>query len=541
MVQDAAERAAGEQQAELEGDGAAAAIAGGGGAAAAPTLASILAPLEDIAPSERSFSCRALLKSLELLEHVKAQLLSRKPPDEETLADQDGILLAWLAAYFQGVSGTQAIIHGDLLEPALTASGMVAPFVQSAAPGAGGAAFGVPSKVGPDVMCTSASELLRMATAALISLYVYLNFSQGPNDLPADEALLVYATLAIASCADADNAAALDAQLAALVDAAVASAGGGPCAWLVRDGGADGGAPPAPLEFGCAQVGRPRTARGAAHRALRPPRPAHPPHHSTARRAARRRPRGPQVRWLMHYVRGLVEHHMGAVCHLLGDTQRQAACYAAQQKDMAAMAACLPGHALGYSLFARCAMNNQAMPLAAAFLERGLAAAAAARHDAATATMAFQRAAALLLGGGGPALDAGEVRALLSDGEAARGAVLAWFPAPWRPHAADGEPDRSLVQKLLAEWEKRHGSPLPDAGEAEALSGLLYVTKAPSTLPPGALQQTEEGEEGEEGEAAAAGAGSAGGGGGGGRGGGGRGRGAAARGRGHARGRGRAG
>jgi hypothetical protein len=31
------------------------------------------------------------------------------------------------------------------------------------------------------------SELVRMAAAALISLYVYLNFKQGPNDLAAGE------------------------------------------------------------------------------------------------------------------------------------------------------------------------------------------------------------------------------------------------------------------------------------------------------------------------------------------------------------------
>jgi hypothetical protein len=40
------------------------------------------------------------------------------------------VLLAWLAAYYHGISGSQSIIHGDLLEAELTASGMLAPFVQ---------------------------------------------------------------------------------------------------------------------------------------------------------------------------------------------------------------------------------------------------------------------------------------------------------------------------------------------------------------------------------------------------------------------------
>jgi uncharacterized protein YsxB (DUF464 family) len=43
----------------------------------------------------------------------------------------------------------------------------------------------VPTNFGPEVVCSSVSELVRMAAAALISLYVYLNFKQGPHDLAA--------------------------------------------------------------------------------------------------------------------------------------------------------------------------------------------------------------------------------------------------------------------------------------------------------------------------------------------------------------------
>lgn len=46
----------------------------------------------------------------------------------------------------------------------------------------------VPTNVSPEVVCSSVSELVRMAAAALISLYVYLNFKQGPNDLAAGAA-----------------------------------------------------------------------------------------------------------------------------------------------------------------------------------------------------------------------------------------------------------------------------------------------------------------------------------------------------------------
>jgi hypothetical protein len=198
----------------------------------------------------------------------------------------------------------------------------------------------------------------------------------------------------------------------------------------------------------------------------------------------------------MHYVRGLVMHHMATVCHVLGEREKQAAAYASEQKDMQLMVKALPQHPLGYSLFARCAMNAQQMGAAAAFLSRGLDVAEAVGHDGARAVMSFQRAAALLLGGGGSSFDAAEVQRLLADGEAARQAVLSWWPPAWAAHAPDGDPDRSLVtQRLLPEWERRvgGGAPLPADGEAVALAGLLYVTKAPSAIPPGALVQLEAG------------------------------------------------
>jgi hypothetical protein len=68
-------------------------------------------------------------------------------------------LLSWLAGIFHGISGSQAIIHGELLQPEFTASGMVAPFVQPVPAPSTGARFGVPSST--DVLCDNASELLR--------------------------------------------------------------------------------------------------------------------------------------------------------------------------------------------------------------------------------------------------------------------------------------------------------------------------------------------------------------------------------------------
>lgn len=92
----------------------------------------------------------------------------------------------------------------------------------------------------------------------------------------------------------------------------------------------------------------------------------------------------------------------------------------------------------------------------------------------------------------GKSLEAASVQGLLSKGEAARESLLSWFPHVWAPQAQDGEPDRTLVlQRLLPEIEKRMGEPLPAEGQINSLHGLLYVTKSPNSIPPGALSQVQ--------------------------------------------------
>lgn len=135
------------------------------------------------------------------------------------------MLLKWLAGVYCAVNGCQAMMHGDLLQPEFTASGMLAPFVQHNETSTA-TRFGVPSTP-TSVLCDSASELLRMAGAALVALHTYLTYRQGPGDLPGDEVTLVLSTISINSCADAANAATVDAQLAALVAADLDAHGSG--------------------------------------------------------------------------------------------------------------------------------------------------------------------------------------------------------------------------------------------------------------------------------------------------------------------------
>lgn len=196
----------------------------------------------------------------------------------------------------------------------------------------------------------------------------------------------------------------------------------------------------------------------------------------------------------MHYVRSLVMHHMGSVAYILGNQDKQAECYAAQQKDAQYMVKTLPHHPFGYSLYCRCCMNFQQMSAAKAFLGKGLAVAREVNDDASLAAMCYQRAVAVVLGGPSSSsplvdFDCDEVLQLMAEGESARASVLSWFPAPWSQHVIDGEPDRSLLhQRLLPELAQRNnGAVLTPGGKLPVLTGLLYVTKPPSSIPAGAV------------------------------------------------------
>lgn len=73
-------------------------------------------------------------------------------------------------------------------------------------------------------------------------------------------------------------------------------------------------------------------------------------------------------------------------------------------------------------------------------------------------------------------------------GEAARESLLSWWPPSWAAAAMDGEPDRSLLTgRLVPELAKRGAGQLAPGGVVQVLGGLLYVTKPPTSIVPGAL------------------------------------------------------
>lgn len=73
-------------------------------------------------------------------------------------------------------------------------------------------------------------------------------------------------------------------------------------------------------------------------------------------------------------------------------------------------------------------------------------------------------------------------------GETARISLMRWWPAVWAPAALAGDPDRSLLAtRLSAELDKQDAGTLEAGAQLKALKNLLYVTKPPTTIAPGAL------------------------------------------------------
>jgi hypothetical protein len=105
--------------------------------------------------------------------------------------------------------------------------------------------------------------------------------------------------------------------------------------------------------------------------------------------------------------------------------------------------------------------------------------------------------------GAGPAADAGaeapaaaevfdcsEVIELQRRGEAAAASVASWWPAAWPDAMPRGEPDRTvLAEKLIPMAEEKSGVKFAEGEKIPVLQGVLYVTRAPTSVPPGALDQ----------------------------------------------------
>jgi len=172
-------------------------------------------------------------------------------------------------------------------------------------------------------------------------------------------------------------------------------------------------------------------------------------------------------------------------------------------------------------MWGRSAMGLQQMGVAAAVLSRGLDVARASKDDSWEAYLCYQLAVARILGGSAPAaaataggaagaaadtadaadaaatFDASEVLELQRRGDAALESVARWWPSGWADLRPEGEPDRSvLAQRLIPLVEERGGARVEAGARLPALQGVLYVTRAPTTLPPGALDSLGAGGEG---------------------------------------------
>lgn len=175
------------------------------------SLVELLTPLNDIPEAQRSYACKALLSCLEHHTACATYLQNRKSPEDETLAEQDTALLQFLQSFISGIRGVPVVLRYDLLESSIVASGMLEPFAKASPTGA--ISLGIPSNLGPDIVCDTISELVRAACTAVVGLFMYLNFPQEPESFPPAELVLIFATLVISSIVDGANAAKLDAAV----------------------------------------------------------------------------------------------------------------------------------------------------------------------------------------------------------------------------------------------------------------------------------------------------------------------------------------
>lgn len=75
-------------------------------------------------------------------------------------------------------------------------------------------------------------------------------------------------------------------------------------------------------------------------------------------------------------------------------------------------------------------------------------------------------------------------------GDAACALVKSWWPAPWESQMPQGEPDRTvLAEKIIPLAEEKAGAKFAAGKSLPTLQGVLYVTRRPDAVPPGALDQ----------------------------------------------------
>eukprot|EP00955_Chlamydomonas_euryale_P023664 249832-Chlamydomonas_euryale.AAC.6 len=190
------------------------------------------------------------------------------------------------------------------------------------------------------------------------------------------------------------------------------------------------------------------------------------------------------LRWLMHWLRAELSTHFGNVRFLLGDRVGHKGSLVAAQQDKLCLLKLAPGNLVAYVLYCRACLAFQQMKAAHVFATKGLVVADALRDDAHRAQLLLVRATAAVLGGGGPTWRASEARRALSDALSAREHCTGWMPEKF--HAlVDLNPEQRIVTEVL----EQAAASADDNADLPVLD-LLYALPEPSSLPPGAVQQS---------------------------------------------------
>lgn len=381
---------------------------------------------------------------------------------EVTMDQVDKVILLFLSNIYHLVSALPNALAFDALEGLMAHSGFLQPFVGGAGQVDGTLVLrlGIPSEESHHKLCDSYRELIRLAGAAVVCFYHYTNFAAHPRVFPSDDALLLFATMAIHSCVDAGAAAALGPQL----EAAGSPISLGQLRWL--------------MHWLRAQF---MMLAGTVRHALGDDRGFKD--HLMAQQAD-----------LLSCLKAAPENPAGYVMYVRSCLQFQQLSAAALFAEKGAVVA--EKHNAQVYLGQLRAMRAVALALGAGGRSAGDAVLGAAAAAAATGTEVDTAAVAEGAAAGGTVASfrAGDVRALTAGALAAVEAERQALPEVYRGMVGLGQDQYILEQKVSPLLE----GVADDGARVAALTGFMYATQPPRELPRGAMAVEVGGDEGEE-------------------------------------------
>ncbi|KAG2439570.1 hypothetical protein HXX76_004922 [Chlamydomonas incerta] len=461
----------------------------------------VLKALNAIPEEERTFTATSLRSALQnQLAVLQACKAAKEAGEATTMAELNNIIALFLKNVYDMVSALPGTLAFDALEDLVARSGLLQPFVggMRQADQTMVLLLGLPSK---ETLADTYEELIRIAGAAIVCYYHYTNFPGHVDAYPSDDAVLMFSSLALASCRDREAAAVLEAKF----EEAAAPISVPQIRWL--------------MHFFRAQLSGLGSAifwQMGERSKFQEQLVAQQMDYLGLIKAVPENPAG-----YSYYVRGCLQFQQHSAAALFAQkgavvaAAHRADFYLAQLDAQRAIALALAGGGASSTGAAAAGAVGAPSPGAVAALE---AQQGGAKEEAADAKEEGGKGGKKAAAAAAPAapvslFQVGEVRRLLAAVKAGLAAERAQLPRVFEGLLSLDVIDAKVVAEKVEPLVE--ASSVPDAAELPCLSDFMYPTKAPQHLPRGAVSVGGEEEEaaGAEGQRQQAGAGRANGGG----------------------------